>query len=206
MTLVTRLVAVALTSAVLSACQSSEQTIAWNDFGDDPMQSPEFLEQWMVNGTPGEHHERLARFTGTWDAAGKSWANPTAEPTEWDGTSTSRMILNGRYLMQEYRTEFMGQTFEGVLLQGYDNLRQEYFTTWIDSTSTGPLISRGTRDEAGVLNMVGTAYDPRTPAGRPTRTTITEVSDDEVVMDTYDITMDGEEFRAFQMTYTRRQE
>jgi hypothetical protein len=204
MNLTIKIAAQALACATLIACQSTDQDITWVDYGDNPMENPQFMEDMTIAGMPGEHHARLAGYAGTWDVAGLWFAYPGAEAFPMTGTSTMRMILGGHYMLEEYKSEFMGEPFEGLLIQGYDNLRQDYFTIWMDSTSTGTMMSRGTRDERGVLHTSGTSYDLITPGGRPMRTTVTENGTREVVMRMYDTTRDGEEFLSMQMTYTRR--
>ena len=38
----------------------------------------------------------------------------------------------------------MGQPFSGVGIDGYDNLRKKYVTTWIDTMGTGIFSMEGT--------------------------------------------------------------
>ena len=48
-----------------------------------------------------------------------------------------KMLLDGRFLQQEFTGEMMGQPFSGVGINAYDNLRKRYVTTWIDTMGTG---------------------------------------------------------------------
>lgn len=198
-----KLATLALAAATLSACQSGEQSISWVDYGDDPMANPEFMQDWQAAGSPTEAHNYISKLAGTWNVTGHFWMKPGGEAMPTTATSTSRMILDGRYLMENYSSDFMGMPFNGVLIQGYDNIKEQYFTIWMDNMSTRPMMSEGTRDEEGTLTTTGHAYDVMTPNGRPMRTVITEKSENEYVMQMFDNTQTGEEFMSMELTYTR---
>ncbi len=186
----------------LASCQSTEQEITWVDYGEVPMANPSFLTDWMATGAPGEEHQRMASLAGDWTVSGRMWMTPDAEPEPSSATATSRLILGGRYLLQEYKSEFAGMPYEGLLIQGYDNIKQEYFSIWMDNMSTVPAFSHGERI-GSVTDLEGVMRDVLTPSGRPMRTVVTEVSTDEFTMEMYDSLKDGTKFRTMELTYTR---
>jgi len=198
-----QLTALALAAAALTACQSSEQSINYVDYGDNHMENPQFMADMMAAGTPGEEHAELAKLVGTWKVSGHFLMAPDAEPWPTTANATVRTILGGRYIVEDYNSDFMGTPFNGMLIQGYNNVTEKYFTIWMDNMSTGATMSFGTEDENGVMTAKGTAYDIITPEGRPMRTVITEKSENEYVMDMYDHTPEGEEFRSMHLVYTR---
>ena len=51
---------------------------------------------------PGQQHERLKAFVGTFRAQVKMWMGP-GEPTQTTGTMTNTMLLGDRFLHQEYK-------------------------------------------------------------------------------------------------------
>ena len=47
------------------------------------------------------------------------------------------MVMDGRYLVEEYDGEMMGQPFKGMGLMAYDNSEQRFVSAWIDNMGTG---------------------------------------------------------------------
>ena len=82
---------------------------------------PEVMEAWAKVATPNEHHAHLARMAGTWKVHGKYWMQPGAPPTKSEGKAQNQMIMGGRFLQTEYTGDFMGETFVGMGIDGYDN-------------------------------------------------------------------------------------
>lgn len=198
-----QLTALILAATALGSCQSSERAATWVDYGDNPMENPQFWEDMETYGAPGDHHERMSQYTGTWNVVGKFWMTPEGPPMETTGRSTIRSILGGRYILEEYSSEFEGEPYHGMLIQGYDNYKEEYFTIWMDNYSTRPMISTGDRDENGVLQTSTIHYDLLTPAGRPLRSEISEYGPDKMVMSMFDVNKEGVEFKSMEMSYTR---
>ena len=56
------------------------------------------------------------------------------------------MILGDRVMVEEVKSQMMGQPFTGHGMSGYDNVSDKYWATWIDSMSTGVMTSEGTCD------------------------------------------------------------
>ncbi len=59
----------------------------------------EMMEKWNEYMTPGEPHKRMAERVGTWNFTSKMWQQPGTPPEESSGTSTAKMSMGGRYLM-----------------------------------------------------------------------------------------------------------
>lgn len=106
----------------------------------------EMMEAFVKAGTPGEEHDRLAESTGTWKATVESFMGP-GEPQISEATATREMILDGRVLSERFEGTFMGEPFVGHGMTGYDNAREMYWSTWVDSMSTGVMTSWGHWDE-----------------------------------------------------------
>ena len=117
----------------------------------------QMMAAWMKYAEPGKHHEHLAPLVGEWDYTVKMWMYPGSAAEESTGTAESKWILDGRYLLQKMHGEMGGKPFEGISLLGYDNFREEYVSLWIDSMTTGFMLSRGTCDGTGkVITYTGT--------------------------------------------------
>ena len=95
------------------------------------------MEVWKKLAQPGEPHKLFAGLAGSWTTQTKEWMEPGKPPMESTGTSEMKMLLDGRFLFQEYDGQMMGQPFSGVGIDGYDNLTKKYVTAWIDTMGTG---------------------------------------------------------------------
>src|SRR5687767_10313615 len=76
---------------------------------------------------PGPEHEHLKTMEGTWEA--------TIQSKEGDakGTLTSKMGLGGLWLLDHFKGEFGGMSFEGRGGTSYDPAKKKYVSVWIDS-------------------------------------------------------------------------
>jgi Protein of unknown function (DUF1579) len=190
-------------SLALASCNSLTDRVDWVDYGEDPMQNPQYMKDLMVAGSPGPQHEALASRAGSWSVEGKMWMAPGADPMPMKATARTEVLLGGRYIIEEFKSDFMGMPFEGRLIQGFDNLSQEYWSLWTDSMSTGCYISRGTETSPGHVEFRGTATDILTPNGRPSRMTTTDNGDGSYTMKMFDTREDGGEFQSMELRYTR---
>ena len=95
------------------------------------------METYKKLATPGEPHKLLASMAGSWTTQTKSWMEPNKPPMESAGTADMKMLLDGRFLQQEFTGDMMGQPYSGIGIDGYDNLRKSYVSTWIDTMGTG---------------------------------------------------------------------
>jgi hypothetical protein len=161
------------------------------------------MEAMMKLAQPGPQHAEFALQEGIWKTSMKAYMEPGMPPMVVDGESTMKTIMGGRYLVEEFVSDFMGMPFEGMLLQGYDNLSQEYWSIWIDSTSTGYMASRGQKGADGSLVLNGTMKDLRTPEGRPVRSVVTQINEDAVHFEMFDTAPDGTEIKVMEIDYTR---
>jgi hypothetical protein len=194
--------------AFLAGCSGvpvqEEQNEPLTQWGDDPMSNPEFMAAWTASSTPGEAHARFARAAGAWDVESVMYVQPGAPGTPSKASATSRTILGGRYLLEEFKGDAGGIPFEGMLLLGYDNLAEEYVSVWVDTMSTWPSIARGKENDKGEVVQIGTMYDVITPQGRPYEHVSWEKGDDELHAKMYDTLPDGTEWVVMEMTYKRK--
>lgn len=170
--------------------------------------SPEqkkMMEAWERASTPGEAHRMLDPMIGTWDAVVKFWVAPGAPPEESKGVSEARWILGKRYVEQRFKGSAMGQPFEGIGYTGYDNIRKQYFGTWMDSMSTALMSTTGKAENGGrTWTFTGTMDDPMTGKTMNIEEKITVVSDDRHVFEMFSPGPDGKMFKSMEITYTRK--
>lgn len=164
--------------------------------GPEAAMSPEqqaMMEAWQKAMTPGPEHAALAKMEGSYSLTVKMWLEPGAEPMISSGTALRRMIMGDRYLEETVRGTSMGQPFEGMGLTGYDNLRGEYWGTWIDNMSTGLMTSTGTWDKAtDTGTFTGSYIDPVTKKTVETKMTLVRHDDGSETMTSYNVTPKGE--------------
>jgi hypothetical protein len=162
-------------------------------------------EAMMKAATPGPEHAFLASVEGQWAATTKTMMDPTKDPEVTHGTSVNRMILGGRYLLQEFKGVSMGMPFEGLGWTAYDNVQKKYVATWIDNMGTGIMTMTGNYDAANKsLVMTGNYPSPVTGEMMNTRSVTRIVSPDQHVFEMYGPGPDGKETKMMEITYDRQ--
>ena len=163
------------------------------------------MEVWMQAGTPGEHHEHLAAFAGEWQVEGKMWMEPGSDPMPISGVMKAKMILGGRYLMTKYSSEFMGQPFEGIGFDGYDNIKGKYVGTWMDTMSTMMPTFHGKCEDGGkTRTMKGTIEEPGTGKIWKGKSVAKWVDENTYKMESWRSTEGVEPFKEMEFTATRK--
>ena len=166
---------------------------------------PDMMEAWMKIATPNEHHQHLAKLAGKWGAQGKMWMQPGADPTAMEGTAQNEMILGGRFLQSHYKGDFMGQSFVGIGIDGFDNSTGKHVGTWLDSAGTMMLNFIGDCREGGrVQTMVSEFKDVMTGGMAKMKGTVTVMNDDKYKYEAWMTGPDGEFFKTMEIVYTRQ--
>jgi Protein of unknown function (DUF1579) len=124
---------------------------------------------------------------------------------ESPGTSEQRMILDGRFLQQDFCGDMMGVPFNGIGVTGYDNHRKAYVSTWMDSSSTSIMVFEGTAGAAEGRRITQTARSDDPIRGPMTWRSITTIKDDDThLFERFTIDKEGREVRMMEITYTRK--
>lgn len=177
---------------------------------DAPKQSaPSAEEKAMMEAmrqaaTPGEAHKKLDAVVGTWDSKVTMWMAPGAPPMVSPGTSTNQWVLGGRYLEQKVTGSFMGMPFAGLGYTGYDNVKKEYFGTWMDNMGTGVMLSTGAMDAANHWTFKGSMPDPVTGKDAPFEEHMAMPDKDHMTFDMWSPGPDGKMVKVMEITYTRK--
>lgn len=152
----------------------------------------------------GGRHHALGRFTGTWQGTTRVWFEPDTVADEAPIHGSIRAVLDGRFLLHEYETTFMGERQVGIALYGWHIDRGCHEAAWVDSAHTGTqiLTSAGTRGDErfAVLGHYG-GHDGSEPWGW--RTEIVLEADDRLVITAYNLMPGEPEARAVETVYTR---
>jgi hypothetical protein len=166
--------------------------------------TPEMMETMQKIGAPGEHHDHIARLAGDWKVEGKMWMAPGTEPTETVGKAKNRMIMGGRFLQSSYDSTFMGGPFQGMGIEGYDNMLEKHIGIWFDSMGTTIMQFAGECAKDGmVTTTVSEFVDPMTHELTTMKGTTTIVTDDQYTFESWSPGPDGKLFKSMEVTYSR---
>ncbi|OAI47216.1 hypothetical protein AYO43_04845 [Nitrospira sp. SCGC AG-212-E16] len=171
---------------------------------DKQMDPQAMMEMYQKLATPGEPHKLFASLAGSWTTTTKEWMEPGKPPTESTGSAGMKMLLDGRFLYQEFTSQMMGQPFSGIGIDGYDNLRKRYVTTWIDTWSTGIFQMEGTASADGkTITLNGRHAEPG--GGHMTHRAVWKITDSNTqTFDMYGTHQGGKEMKMMEITYTRK--
>lgn len=169
-----------------------------------PAMDPAMMEAMMRAGTPGEQHKKLEPFAGSWNTKVTFWMVPGSDPQTMEGTAESKVIFGGRYVEQRFTGSFMGMPFEGIGYTGYDNIKKQYFGTWMDNMSTCIMMSTGKAVDDKTYTFTGMMPDPMTGKDTLVDEKITIVDNDHHTMEMWSPGPDGKMFKTMEMHYTRK--
>jgi len=162
------------------------------------------METYKKLATPGEPHKQFASLAGSWTTQTKEWMEPGKPPTESTGSVEMKMLLDGRFLQQEFNGNMMGQPYSGVGITAYDNLRKRYVSTWMDTMSTGIFTMEGTASPDGkTITLKGHHVEPG--GGQMTHRAVWKLVDNNTqTFDMYGAHHGGKESKMMEIIYTRK--
>ncbi len=151
----------------------------------------------------GPNHKRLEPLVGKYKVDSKFWMKPGGEPEVATGTANFRWTLGDRYLVQDYQSKFMGQPFEGQGMFAYNNVGEQYESTWADSMGSEIMKSEGQVMPDGKIVFNGQFDCPMTNEPMKMRQVLS-IGGDQHTFEMYHPAMDGSgEYKAGEITYTR---
>lgn len=169
-----------------------------------PMGGPE-MEAAMKAMSPGENHKHLSWYAGDWTFTNRMWMDPSQPPLESTGTMKGELILGGRYAQTHWQGSMMGMPFEGRGTDGYDNLKKQYVSSWVDNMGTGILLFTGTCENGGKKCMMkGDMIDPMTGKPGYMRSVTTWTDQNNFTMEMYGAGGDGKEVKMMEMVVKRK--
>lgn len=162
------------------------------------------MELYKQLATPGEPHKLFASLVGSWTTKTKEWMDPGKPPRESAGSAENKMLLDGRFLHQEFTGNMMGQPYSGIGIDGYDNLRKKYVTIWIDSMGTGIFMMEGTANADGkTITLKGQHGEPG--GGHMNHRAVWKIVDaTSQTFEMYGTHGHGKETKMLEITYTRK--
>ena len=161
------------------------------------------MEVWKKAAIPGEPHKLFATLSGSWTTTTKEWMEPGKPPTEATGTAEMKMLLDGRFLYQEYNGQMMGQPFSGVGIDGYDNLTKKYVTAWIDTMGTGIFFMEGTASADGKTITLRGSH-PMPGGGKMSHRAVWKIDANNPTFEMYGAHGKEKETKFLEIVYTRK--
>lgn len=149
-------------------------------------------------------HRRLEQMIGEWEGTFRLWFQPDHLACEAAQRGTIRGILDGRFLLHEYRTRFGDEPIEGLAIYGLHLDDNAYESAWVESFGTGTSImfSAGPAT-APHFNVLGTYGDGQGGPRWDWRTEIEQPDRDHLVITMTNISPQGESARAVEVRYQR---
>lgn len=156
------------------------------------------MAEWMELGKPGPEHAELMRSAGHWAVEAKMWTQPGTEPILSKGKAVFTALFGGRYLRLDYEGDFNGQLFRGIGCMGFNNATRKYEDVWIDSMSTGTMLTTGTETEPGkVWTLTGSCAGPGGKEMKM-RNVMRKIGSDRMIVESF-----CDEMKCWEGTYTR---
>ena len=183
---------------------TASPTLAKDKKAEKPMDQQAMMELWKKLATPGEPHKQFAALAGSWTTTTKEWMEPGKPPTESTGTAEMKMLLDGRFLYQEYNAQMMGQPFSGIGIDSYDNMTKKYMTAWMDTMGTGMFIMEGTASADGkTITLKG--QHPEPGGGQMKHRALCKIIDsNNQTFEMYGTHGHGKEMKMMEIVYTRK--
>lgn len=176
---------------------------------EPPKMTPEqqaAMDAWMKAMTPGDAHKALNDMVGTFNAKVSFWETPGGPPQVSEGVSESRWIMGGRFIETRFTGSMMGMPFEGLGYSGYDNVRKQYWSTWIDNSTTGLMLATGGAPTDGGKKWTykGGWADPMTGKEISVTETVVVKDADHHTFEMWGPDKSGKTFKMMQIEYTRK--
>ena len=153
---------------------------------------------------PGKNHSLLDPLIGKWKVQVKYWADASTPPEITSGTSEIKWIFGQRFVQEIYRGKSSGKPYQGLGLMGYDPQLAKFISIWIDSLSTGVMISEGTSDQAGKSFTFKTQFQhPSTGEKKELISELRLVNPSQHVFELFEILPDGKRFKTVEMIYSK---
>jgi hypothetical protein len=182
----------------LLVCLPADPAVSREDVEEEAEESLEALT------VPGEPHELLDGTVGEWTLTIRVWSVPGAEPVESTGSATGRWILGDRFVETRFEGEVMGRPFEALKIEGFENVSEEYVSTWRDNLGTYTMIFRGRcGTTCEIRTMTAEFRDPITTKKLKIKG-VTTLTDEEggYTYESFVIAPDGQEFKNMELVAT----
>ena len=170
------------------------------------------MQQMMELAKLNENHKILGELAGNWNYTVKMWMDPSASAQESKGTGVRKPIMDGRYYVFDVtgQMEMPGadgkkqeMTFKGTSIEGYDNAKKKFVSSWVDNMGTGIMMSEGTYDPATKTFSYDSEVEMMPGMKTKVRETIRIVDKDHHIFEWYE-NRGGQDVKTMEISYTRK--
>ena len=152
---------------------------------------------------PGEAHDLLKRFLGTWDSVTRIMGASSGGEA---GTVEVSWLMEGRWLKSKSEGTMMGMPIETFMILGYDNFKQSYVWTTVSNMDTALRSAEGDLDPGGkALITYGTLDEYLTGEhDKMVRYVWRFLDEDKIVMEVHDLAIGENNTKVVEVEMTRR--
>ena len=171
----------------------------------------EMMKQMMELAKLTENHKLLADLAGSWSTSVKMM-EPGQEPSVSKGNVTYKSIMNGRYFIGDHAGsmkmpgadgKMKDFAFKGMSIDGYDNVKQKFISSWMDNLGTGIMTMEGTYDPA-TKTFTYTGETEMVPGMKtPVRAVVKITDKNHHTFEWYE-NRGGQETKTLEISYTRK--
>lgn len=147
----------------------------------------------------------LEGLVGRWRGTVRTWFDPGGEAIENEISGTFHRAFDAGALLHDYRSRVGDRAADGLAVIGIDIATNRPCMSWVDTFHTGSNVMLFAADDRAVAD--GVSLHGSYAAGDETwrwRIVIRVAGPDEVRIDHFNITPDGEEGRAIEIVYRRQ--
>jgi len=208
-------------SACLAVCcrtaafgQDAGQPEKDGQAGSHKVDDAAMMAKMMELAQPGSNHKTLERLVGHWSYKVKFWMDPTntnMPPMESTGTTVTKAAMDGRYFISEHKGQMQmpgpggamqDVAFNGMGIEGFDNVKGKFVASWIDNMGTGIMNMEGTFDPASDTLTYIADYEPMPGMKTKIRQTVTITDNDHHTLAFFE-TRGSKEVKTMEIAYTR---
>ena len=170
------------------------------------------MKQMMELSKLNENHKLLKDLAGTWSYNVTMWMDPNAPPTKSSGTSVTKPIMEGRYFVTDVTGhmkmpgpdgKMKDVTFKGTGMDGYDNVKKKFVSSWGDNMGTGIMLSEGDYDPATKTFTYTSEYEAIPGMKTKARQVVKVADKDHHTFEWYE-DRGGQEVKTMEIDYTRK--
>ena len=171
------------------------------------------MKHMMEMSKLNENHKLLADMDGNWNFTIKMWMNPDpnakpqeskghCHPQERHGRPLRVMDVTGKMQMPGEDGKMKDMQFKGMGVEGYDNVKKKFVSSWIDNMGTGIQFSEGTYDPASKTFTFTSEMETMPGMKMPVREVIKMTDKDHMMLEWYE-NHGGQEKKTMEIAYTR---
>lgn len=171
----------------------------------DPKEMQDAMEKAKKYTAPGKNHETLKKFLGSWTTEMRFFMGGKASPTE-KGAAECAWLMDGRWIRSDTKGSMMGMPVHTHTIMGYDNFKQSFVATTVNSMDTAMIRVEGDLDQHGKTLIAYGTLDEYLDGqhDKAIKVVWRFESDDRFLMEVHDLAIGETNTKVFEIAYTRK--